>query len=175
MDSLRKSITAVFVCLLVVVAIPALADVEIPDEWFGIWELEVVGYDCDSEMVIFSSTSLDSICEGSMFVDPDPSSFPIECTGSADADSYTLHCEGSQEVIPGCTANFVYDSDATRDGDSYSSVTITSITYTGDCSVIPDSCQRIEVTGTRIDDAPDPCDEVPVETRSWSTVKSFYR
>jgi len=71
MDSLRKSITALFTCLLVVVAIHVLADVEIPDEWYGIWELEV--------------------------------------------------------------------------------------------------------TGTCIDDAPDPCDEVPVETRSWSTVNSSYR
>jgi len=158
-----------------IVAIPVLADVEIPDEWLGIWELEVSAYDCETDALIFSSTSIDTTCPGAVFEDPDASGFPLECTGTADADSYEIHCEGSQEVIPGCTANFVHDGNATLDGNSYTSTTTTSITYTGDCSVIPDSCQRLEITGTRIGATPNPCNGVPVEARSWSTVKSLYR
>ena len=41
--------------------------------------------------------------------------------------------------------------------------------------VIPDTCQRTEVTGTRIESPTDPCLATPVESVSWGTVKTLYR
>jgi hypothetical protein len=161
--------------LLVLVAVPAMADTEIPEEWIGIWELDIEVYDCETNGLLFSSTTLDTICPGSVFEDPDPGEVTIECTGSADANSYTTNCEGSEEVTPGCTMNFVYEISGTRNSNSYTSTGTTTITYTGDCPLIPDSCQRVEITGTRTSTDPGPCEATPVESRLWSTVKSYYR
>jgi hypothetical protein len=172
---MRLKALTVLIILLATAAVPALADVEIPEEWVGVWELEIAVYECETNTLLFSTTDLDTICPGSVFEDPDPEEMPLECTGSADADSYTTHCEGSLEVMPGCTMNFVYDVTGTRDGDTYTSVATTDITYSGDCPDVPDTCQRTEVTGTRIGGAPNPCDGTPVEGRSWGTVKSLYR
>ncbi len=175
MHTLTSKLMATVFGLLVISATPALADVPIPDEWLGIWELEVNAYDCVTNQLIFSSTSLDTVCPGEVFVDPDPSEFTLECTGSADSDSYTLHCEGSQEVSPGCTVNFSYDANGTLDGNTQNSTSTTNISYTGDCPMIPDFCQRVEITGKRIAGTPNSCEGTPVESRLWSTVKSLYR
>lgn len=175
MTKLRMTILIAVACLTMIAAVPAMADTEIPEEWLGIWEVYTEIYDCETEELEFTSTHLDTICPGSVFEDPDPDSGTIECTSSADSDSYTIHCEGSEEVVPGCTANFIYDATSTRTGDSYASVGTTTITYTGDCPLIPDFCQRTEITGTRIAGVPNPCDGAPVEGYSWSSVKSIYR
>jgi len=173
--TLRSLIMTAVTCSLVVVASPAIADVEIPEEWIGVWELDVAAYDCETNALLFSSTNLDTICPGSVFEDPNPSSITVECTSSADATTYMVHCEGSTEVLPGCAANFIYDATGTRDDNSYTSTATTIISYTGDCPLIPDSCQRTEITGTRISGQMDPCDSTPVESRSWATVKSYFR
>lgn len=163
------------VCLLIVAATSAIADVDIPEEWIGVWELDSATYDCETDELLFSSTNLDTICAGSVFPDPEPGEITIECTGSADATSYTGQCEGSFEVIPGCTVNFLYESTATRNGDTYTSTSTITISYVGDCPVIPDTCQRTEATGTRIESPTDPCSATPVESVSWGTVKTLYR
>lgn len=167
-------VTAILFALVASVA-PASAQVEIPEEWLGIWELDLAVYDCATEDLIFSTTSLDTICPGSVWEEPDPEDVTIECTGSADATSYTQHCEGSEEIVPGCLANFVSDGSGTRNGETYTSVTTTTISFTGDCPLIPDSCQRIEITGTRIGAAPVPCGQTPVESWTWDSVRSLYR
>ena len=168
-------ITALTVCLLAVAASPAAAEVEVPEEWLGVWSLETSVYDCETDVLIFSSADLDTLCPGSMFEDPDGGDITVDCTGSADAGSFTMHCEGSTEAAPGCTANFVYDATGTRNGDSYTSTATINMTFTGDCPLIPDSCQRIETTATRIDDSAGPCTSTPVESWSWGTVKSLYQ
>lgn len=172
----RMMFKATAVCLLVLAAAPAIADQEIPEEWVGIWEMDIAIYDCDTNALIFSTTSLDTICPGSAFEDPDPGDITIECTSSADANTYTNHCEGSEVVIPGCTATFVFDLTGTRNGDSYTQVGTTMVTYAGAaCGLFPDSCQRMEVSGTRSNNDPGPCESTPVEGRPWATVKSYYR
>jgi hypothetical protein len=161
---------------LVVLMAPAVyADVVVPEEWIGIWELEVAIYDCDTNALLFSSTQLDTICPGFAFTDPDPDSIDFDCTGSANATTYTNHCEGSEEISPTCTMNFVYDVTGTRTGNSYTSVGVSTITYTGDCPFVMDSCQRTEISGTRIATDPGPCESTPTENRPWATVKSYYR
>lgn len=175
MNTLRTIFMAVAVGLLLVVAVPAIADTEIPEEWIGVWQLDIGIYDCDTNVLFFSSAPLDTICPGSVFEDPDGGDITLECTTSVDATTYTAHCEGFDEVEPGCTANFVYDISGTRNADSFSSTAITTVTYTGDCPLIPDSCQRIEVSGIRISSDLGPCESTPVERQPWATVKAFYR
>jgi hypothetical protein len=160
--------------LLCVASHPAAAQVEVPAEWVGIWEIQIELYDCDTDQLLFSTTSTDTICEGDAFEEPDDESGSVTCTGTADADSYTMHCEGSEVVMPGCTANYEYNAEGTRSGDSYQSTAIFTVAYAGDCGV-PDSCQRTEIVGTRISSDPGPCEQTPVERRSWDTVRSLYR
>ena len=175
MFNLRMMTKATMVFLLVLAAVPVIADVEIPEEWIGIWELDISIYDCETNALLFSTTNLDTICLGSVFEDPDPGSASIECTGSASATTYSTHCEGSELVEPGCTSNFVYDVSGTRNGNSYTSIATFTTTYTGDCGFFPDSCQRTEITGTRTSSDPGPCEITPVESRAWATVKAYYR
>ena len=175
MHTFRMMFKATAICLLVLAAVPAMADQEIPEEWIGIWEMDFAIYDCETNALLFSSTNLDTICPGSVFEDPDPGNITTECTSSADATTYTVHCEGSEEAAPGCTANFVYDLTGTRNGDSMTQLGTMTITYTGDCGPVEDACQRIEISGTRTNNDPGPCESTPVESRPWATVKSYYR
>jgi hypothetical protein len=173
--TLKSLFVTALLFVVAVSAVPAAAQVEIPEEWLGIWELDLASYDCETDDLLFATTSFDTICPGNVFEEPDPEDIPIECTGSADGSSYSLHCEGSEVIQPGCSANFVYDATGTRNGESYTSVAIVNISFTGDCPLIPDSCQRIEITGTRIGSAPEPCGQTPVESWTWNTVRSLYR
>lgn len=177
MNTLRLLITTTSVCLLAVAAIPTMADVVVPDEWFGVWQLDIASYDCDTNELLFSSTNLDTLCAESVFEDPDPGSVQATCTNSANATSYTIHCEGSEPVpgFPACTANFVYDATGTRSGDGYTAISTSTITYEGECFGIPNSCSRTEVTGTRIAGPDGPCESTPTESQTWSTVKAYYR
>jgi hypothetical protein len=173
--TLRSLFMATTVFMIVAAAVPAVADVEVPEEWFGVWETDIAIYDCETNVLVFSTTSRDTTCPGAVFEDPDPGETTFECTSSADANSFVIHCEGSEEVIPGCMANYVYDATTTRNGDSFTSIGTTSFTYTGDCPFIEDSCNRTEVTGTRISNDTADCESLPVEGQPWATVKAYYR
>lgn len=175
MQNLIMKFNAAAVCMLVLAAVPAIADLEIPEEWVGIWEMTTAVYDCETNELVFSATNIDTICPGFVLEDPEPGEVTIECTGSADANSFTTHCEGTLMVIPGCFMNYVYDSTGTRNNNSFTQVGTSTITYTGDCPFIPDTCQRTEVTGTRTSSDPGPCEITPVENRPWASVKSLYR
>jgi len=173
--TLRSLIISTSVCLLAVVAVPSMADIDVPEEWLGVWQLETASYDCDTNELLFSSTVLDTLCPGAVFEDPDPSSIEVTCTNSANSTTYTIHCEGSAPALPECTANFVFDGGGTRTDDTYTAITTVSTTYEGECMGIPDFCVRNEVTGTRISGPDGPCESTPVDSQSWSTVKAYYR
>ena len=175
MRTLRLMIIFASVSLLAVAAVPANADVVIPEEWFGVWELQVASYDCDTNELLFSSTQLDTICPGEVFEDPDPGDVDVTCTSSANATSYTIHCDGSGEALPGCTINIVFDTNGTRTNDGYTAISTVTFTYVGNCLGIPDSCTRTEVTGTRISGPTEPCESTPVENTTWAAVKAYYR
>ncbi|HPF35185.1 MAG TPA: hypothetical protein P5571_07950 [Candidatus Krumholzibacteria bacterium] len=172
-----KSLRPLMLCAAVtaLTAAPALADVIVPDEWVGIWELQIASYDCDTDVLLFESTEYDSICPGWAFSDPVDEEVEITCTGSANADGYEQHCSGSSEPLPGCTIDFAFDAAGTRTGDTYTAITTITTTATGSCMGFQGSCQRIEVTGTRIDATPPDCSQTPAETWSWSAVKEGYR
>ena len=103
----------------------------------------VKAFYCETDDLTFASTSIDTICPGSVFEDPDPGDISVECTSSADATTYSIHCEGSEEILDGCTINFVYDAAGIREGETYMVSGTTTISYVGDCPVVLDSCQRL--------------------------------
>jgi len=150
-------------------------EVIIPPEWAGIWEILSTAYDCETEEVLSTWTFQDTLCTGSVIQDPD-AGFEITCTGTADGTTVTNHCEGSGEIIPGCTAEFTFDTSTTRTGDTFVSTTTSTINYVGEaCLGIPDSCIRYEQTATRIASEPTPCADTPVELESWGAIKALYR
>lgn len=175
MQTLRSLFTATTVFLTVILAVPALAQLEIPEGWYGIWETEIALYDCDTNALLFSTTGRDTTCPGSVIEEPEGGGDGVTCTYSGDANSMEMHCEGSEEVAPGCMANFEFDMTTTRTDDSYTSTGITTISYSGDCPFSEESCSRTEISGTRISSDLGPCDSLPVESRPWAAVKAIYR
>jgi hypothetical protein len=149
--------------------------VVIPPEWAGIWEIQSTAYDCETDEVLYAGTFQDTLCTGSVIQNPG-SEFEITCTGSADGATVINHCEGSGEILPGCIAEFTYDTSTTRTGDTFVSTTTSVMNYVGDgCFGIPGSCTRYEQTGTRIASEPSPCADTPVEAESWGSIKALYR
>ncbi|HOX26017.1 MAG TPA: hypothetical protein PLL30_09360 [Candidatus Krumholzibacteria bacterium] len=150
-------------------------DIVIPAEWGGIWDVTSTTYDCETNAVTGSDAYADTLCAGTVLDFGDPG-FEITCTGSADGNTITSHCTGSLALSDDCTMNFDLQSTTTRTGDTYESVSTINTTYDGaECEFLPDSCDRVETTGTRTAPEPVPCGNTPVETVSWGTVKSLYR
>lgn len=161
--------------MLMLAAAPSGAQTPIPAEWVGIWEIEMTTYDCTTNAFLFSATELDTLCPGSFFEDPDDGGeFSLVCSSSADGDSYESHCEGSS-VFGDCTAQYVFDITSTITGASYTATQTVTISYTGNCFGLTDSCERTETSGTRIGGPPNPCEGTPVDAQSWGMVKASYR
>ena len=175
MKTMNRMMLTLIACLIVFGGGEARADIEVPAEWLGIWETEITAYDCDTNDILFQFAELDTICPGDLFEDPQDEEFALTCTSSADADSYTNHCEGETEAFPGCTAAFTYDATGTRTDETYTVTATTAISYVGTCMGIQDSCTRTEITGTRIGAVPGSCASTPNRDQAWGAVKSSYR
>ncbi len=164
------------VCLAAGAATPGWAVSVVPPEWGGIWESTDDTFDCDTNALMFSSASTDTLCPGAVFGEPPViEEITFTCTSSADGDSYTTHCEGSTEMIPGCLATYVIDTVGTRTGETSVSTTTFSTTFVGACFGMADTCQRTESTSTRIAGPPESCVGTPNEGESWGTLKARYR
>ena len=147
--------------------------ITVPPEWAGIWQSTDSTYDCTGAFT-GTDTFLDTLCAGVTF-EADTS---FSCTGGADANTYTQHCFGSGEVFPDCNYTFDIQTNGTRTGDSFFSVSVFSTTYSGTgkgCDFFPDSCIQTNSHSTRIGPAPAAYCATPVQGTSWGRVKSQYR
>lgn len=156
-------------------AAPAWADTVIPVEWGGIWQLQDDTYDCITDEFLFSDAPTDTLCPGAVLPGPAPGEMTLDCTTTADAGSYHVHCVANVEVVPGCVVSFTYDSSSTRTGDTFTAISTSSMTYTGECFGMADTCERTETTGTRIAGPPASCEPAANENLTWGAVKSSYR
>jgi len=154
---------------------PADAKDLVPPEWGGIWSVHLDTYKCSNDSLLYSSTAQDTICPNQPFPIPSGGGLTITCTSTVTTTSFSLHCTGSEQVLPGCTASIVVDLSGTLSGDTYSATGTTNVTYTGSCLGIPNSCTRVVQSGTRIAPAPSPCGHSGAEEQSWGEVKSRYR
>lgn len=156
-------------------ASPSRADTVVPVEWGGIWQSLDNTYDCGTNALLFSGAQQDTLCPGTTLPGPPPGEMTLDCTTTADGDSYEVHCTANLELAPGCTVAFAYDTTVTRTGDTYTSVSTSSTTYTGECFGLADTCERTESTGTRIAGPSPACDGAADERRAWGAVKLIYR
>ena len=68
--------------------------------------------------------------------------------------------------------------DRIRTGDTYRSVTVTNVTYSGTglgCDLVPPSCTKVVSYGTRTGPAPAEYCLTPVKRATWGQLKVAYR
>jgi len=146
-----------------------------PAAWAGIWTFDTTIKECTTGAVLASNTTTDTLCTGDPYDPGSDEDFQFDCTGTVTDTHLEATCTATGEVSPGCTMHLEFQTTADRDGDSYTSVTTSNVSYTGDtCGPLQPSCTRIEGTGTRIAGEPASC-VTPVEARTWSGLKTLYR
>jgi hypothetical protein len=155
---------------------PASSQVVLPPEWDGVWESTDSTYDCN-DVLQSVETNSDTLCAGQDLT-YNPATYNVTCTGSANATTADIHCSGTAEVIPECTATLQIDSHVVLSGDSYFSITTTSVSYSGaalGCDLIPPSCTKIRSHATRLSPAPPAYCLTPSRSSTWGEMKIRYR
>lgn len=154
------------------------ATVVVPVEWDGIYTTVDTTYDCNG---VFQSTVTttdgDTICGGKDY-SPNSGGSPIvfDCTGTADASSFSMTCTGSGEIFTGCTADFTIVIHGTLSGGTYFDVSTINVTYSGSsCSGFPPTCNQFNSHGTRTGPAPTAYCATPTRRTTWGQVKMYYR
>lgn len=150
----------------------------VPPEWAGVWTTQDSIYDCTTGFMS-SSSGTDTLCAGQVLTQSVPNS-PIvfTCTGTSDATTYHLECNGSVEFIPDCMTVMQIVTDGTRTSESYRTVSTITTTYSGTatgCDLIPGSCLRIVSYGTRTGPAPAAYCTTPARRTTWGQLKVSYR
>lgn len=148
-------------------------EIIMPAEWAGIWQVQTDRVDCETLVVLNTSTEEDTTCAGDVF-SYDAGEGEFTCTESVNGNTVSISCTGSFPFGEGCDIVSQFDMTITRSDDSYAGVQILTQTTEGaGCEFPYSSCMRFEFTGTRIGPPPASC-LTPVETRSWSTIKVLY-
>ena len=151
--------------------------ITVPPEWDGIWTTADSTYDCTAGFTEYS-TGKDTICGGRAYSQAPPGPVTFTCNGTSDATSIHVTCSGSSEIFPDCQATYVIQTDVTRTGETYRSVTTIDVTYSGTgegCSLLPSSCTRDVTYGTRTGPAPLDFCLTSVKRSSWGQLKILYR
>lgn len=147
--------------------------ITVPPEWAGIWSVVDTFYTCIGAFQS-TSTTLDTLCAGTKF----EQDTTFTCTGSITADTFQQSCSGSGELFPNCTYTFLLESNGTRSGDTFNSVSTFSTSYSGTgkgCDLFPDNCTQTNSHATRIGPAPTAYCATPAVSTSWGKVKNHYR
>jgi len=144
-----------------------------PTEWLGVWDFEIQIKDCETQQVLFTLSSRDTLCPNEDVIEGDD--FEYECTGTITETSFQLVCTATYEEPAGCTVDSDVSIEGTRTGNTFISSGTFSITYTGETCPEPGTfCSIIEQTGTRVSTSTEGC-ETAVEGASWGRIKSVYR
>jgi hypothetical protein len=148
--------------------------IPVPTEWDGLWTTTDSTYECTGELTD-TSAGVDTICAGQIFsFDSGDPTIQFDCTGSADATTYTFDCTASGEVFPGCTFVQEFHVEATRTGDTFYSEAVMTITLTGaECAMV--ICDRFVSHGVRTGPAPTEYCATPARPSTWGQLKTRYR
>jgi hypothetical protein len=145
---------------------------KIPPEWAGVWTTTDTIYDCKGN-VMQAGTSTDTLCANTQF-EPNPD---YVCTTSATSTTFHQSCTGSGTVLT-CTYDVTLESNGTRTGDSYSTVTTIVTHYSGPadpCALFPDDCTQVNTHGTRTGPADPVYCATPTLPATWGELKNRYR
>lgn len=149
-------------------------DIIMPPEWAGIWRITTDLVDCETLVVLHSSTEDDTTCTGDVLSFESPEN-GYTCTESVNGNSVTVSCSATTPLEEGCDLLTQFELTMTRSDDSFEGVqTIVSSTQGEGCTFPISTCQRFEMSGTRIAPPPASC-ATAVEASAWSTIKSLYR
>lgn len=129
--------------------------------------------DCDTGLIVDTSTEQDSICAGTIWIADSDSSISLVCTDTIDDTNLSGTCGGSSVPIDGCTLTFNYTVSATRNGDSFTGTATRSLVSSGTCAGAFNQCVNQEITGTRISSATPNC-TTPILPFTWGLLKSRY-
>ncbi len=147
----------------------------IPPAWQGIWNSTDVDKDCETLATISTSTSSDTLCANASIISGEVGLGQFDCDGTATDTSFDVTCTAVFPVSDSCSATVTIRQTGTRDGDSFTSLTVANILHTGlNCAGEINTCQRIETTSVRVSNANVEC-AVPVEAVSWGGIKSRHR
>ncbi|MEZ5065962.1 MAG: hypothetical protein R3B81_14610 [bacterium] len=129
------------------------------------WTIMTTTQNCDGTNQV-TDTSTESFCPDDELTAPDDGEIPeeylsaINCTGSADANSFTQSCSGTlqvNELGPGCTVSFTSTQSGTRTGDSYSGSGHVEITFTNCGDFNGTICTDFDYSATRDPEATPDC------------------
>ncbi len=110
-----------------------LRDVITPAEWAGIWDFEDETFECESSELLSEAYTTPSVPAPASISSTPASNSP--CTGSADANTVSVTCTGSFELMEDCLMEFNSVFTATRNGDTFESVqTVSTATVGEGCS-----------------------------------------
>ncbi len=152
----------------------AHAAVTVPPEWDGVYTTLDSMYSCAGALQSVSTGS-DTLCGGK---DYGSGGMNMQCTGTADATSFTETCTGSEEIFPDCFANYTLVSHGTRTAEGYHIVATIQATYSGTgtgCDLFPPSCSQMDSWGTRTGPAPTDYCLTPTRSSTWGGLKIRYR
>jgi hypothetical protein len=126
----------------------------VPEEWVGLWEMSITFNDCDSHEEIFTFTVTTPVCpDEEDYQDEEPG---MDCDYSWDGDEMVAHCI-TYDTSGTCYETSDVQWTGTVSGTSFTAVGTMQTTYSPEgCDTA--FCAEIEISATRIGDAPEPCD-----------------
>ena len=147
-----------------------------PEAWEGAWENNYVVRDCGSGDRLAEFVGFEYACANRP---PDlvgEEWFNPVCEGEITDTSIDVTCTSVVEVFPGCSVEYTFSVQATRDGETVTGVERASAVSMGSCGPGEvNFCEETTYSGVRRADVDPSCELVPVEATSWSSIKSVYR
>jgi len=149
----------------------------IPPEWAGVWAYTDSVFSCTG-VFDFVETGNDTLCAGEILGEEGEGPVTdVTCNGSSDANTVSMTCSGSTEVLPDCQATFATSLTGTRTGETYKVTSQFELTFSGGalgCGAFPGFCELIRTTATRIGPEPTEC-STAVDQADWGLVKQLYQ
>lgn len=152
-------------------ALSLAGDFTVPVAWAGIWTNSDTNRVCGNPAIDSVQTTEDTLCAGEAIV---PGGVQYTCSGTVTDTDANLTCNGSFS-LEGCTADYRFTLQATRNGNTAFAHTTQSVVYTPPmCILQPDSCDDDSQRLTRTGPPPLKC-ATPTLNTTWGKLKLLYR
>jgi hypothetical protein len=129
-----------------------------PESWAGVWDITFIERECDSDILVDSFPTLETICTGESLVEflLGDAEGELDCTGSWTDSSLEATCSGSSTVL-GCITTVAARFDASLRADStFAGLVRLDVRF--DCEdEIPDDCLDVELDAVLRAAEPDSC------------------
>jgi hypothetical protein len=127
---------------------------DVPEEWVGIWLQTITLTDCDTQQE-YSYTDTLTICPDAEDYEDDTSG--VDCDYTWDGDEMSVECT-YQDTFGTCLGQNSIQWHGQVSGTSFTAEGTIEVVYTGVECELDTVCTEMVLSGTRIGDAPEPCD-----------------